>query len=149
MTSYYANPDDPALVHLGRTLGEDAYELRTVLGRGGGATVFGALAIQRKQFVAVKLADRGVEGPRSAVEAVVLEAQRLRSMRHPHLIPVLESGVDDGVPYYVMPLAANGSLKQLLVSVAARCPWSWRPASAARSPAPCSTCTARAGCTWT
>ena len=40
----------------------------------------------------------------------MLEAQRLRSMRHPHLIPVLESGVDDGVPYYVMPLAANGSL---------------------------------------
>src|SRR5207302_239500 len=42
------------------------------------------------------------------------EAQLLEKLKHPHILPVYEFGIDDGLPYLVMEYASGGSLRGLL-----------------------------------
>lgn len=48
------------------------------------------------------------------------EAQLLTMLRHPHIVPVLDVGIEEELPYLVMEYAANGSLHQRLQSLAPR-----------------------------
>jgi serine/threonine-protein kinase len=35
-------------------------------------------------------------------------------LQHPHIVPVLSAGIADDLPYFVMPLVAGQSLRQLV-----------------------------------
>ncbi|MBL8999338.1 MAG: serine/threonine protein kinase, partial [Gemmatimonadetes bacterium] len=81
------------------------------LGRGGSATVFLAHDRKHRSQVAIKVIRGGPEdtAQRSRFhQEIVLSAQ----LRHPYVVPLLDSGNVDGVPYYVMPYVAGESLRQ-------------------------------------
>ena len=91
----------------------DRYEILRPHGRGGMATVY--LAIDRKhgREVAVK-----VLAPELAIgigaERFVREIQIAANLNHPHILPLLDSGVAEDLPYYVMPFVEGESLRDRL-----------------------------------
>jgi tetratricopeptide (TPR) repeat protein len=60
----------------------------------------------------------------SALEAFYREIQALSGMRHPGIAAILDHGVEQGCPWYVMELVEGRSLEQ----EALRCPMGWQEA---------------------
>lgn len=91
----------------------DRYEVVRPHGRGGMATVY--LAIDRKHGRDVALK---VLAPEMAIgigaERFVREIQIAANLNHPHILPLLDSGVAEDLPYYVMPFVAGESLRERL-----------------------------------
>ncbi len=86
------------------------YRLVQLLGRGGFAEVYLAEHIHLNTQAAVKLlntqlANEGIEGFRD-------EARMIASLVHPHIVRVLDFGVENSVPYLVMDYAPSGTLRQ-------------------------------------
>jgi len=53
--------------------------------------------------------------------ALLREAHFLAQCRHPHIIPLLDVGEEDGDPYLVVAYATNGSLRQRMNAIAPAC----------------------------
>lgn len=91
----------------------DRYEVVREHGRGGMATVY--LATDRKHDRAVALK---VLAPELAAgigaERFLREIQIAAHVNHPHIVPLLDSGIVDGRPFYVMPFVEGESLKERL-----------------------------------
>ncbi len=86
------------------------YRLVQLLGRGGFADVYLADHIHLNTRAAVKLlntqlANDGIEGFRN-------EARMIASLVHPHIVRILDFGVENSIPYLVMDYAPNGTLRQ-------------------------------------
>ena len=94
------------------TLGS-AYTLERELGGGGMSRVFLAeeAALGRKVVVKVLPPEltAGVN-----VDRFRREIQVSAKLQHPHIVPVLSTGVTGGVPYYTMPFVEGESLRALL-----------------------------------
>ncbi|GCE11591.1 serine/threonine protein kinase [Tengunoibacter tsumagoiensis] len=97
----------------GRTL--DRYELQQIIGRGGMADVYLAYDAHFERDVAIKVFKREDE---DLLRRFVREAHMMASLRHPHLIPVYDTGMSqlDGMNLYyiVMPVMSGGSLRGLI-----------------------------------
>lgn len=91
----------------------ERYELRTVLGRGGMATVY--LAYDRKHLreVALKVLRREIAASLGA-DRFLKEIQIVARLVHPHILTLHDSGEAEGFIYYVMPYIEGGSLRQRL-----------------------------------
>jgi serine/threonine-protein kinase len=90
------------------------YLVRREIGRGGMATVFEALDEVRGTPVAVKVLHRDLTvalGPARFQREIEIAS----SLDHPHILPVLDSGVAAGALYLVMPLVTGESLHDRLV----------------------------------
>jgi serine/threonine-protein kinase len=87
----------------------DRYDVGDEVGHGGMATVFAALDRRTGARVAIKLL-------RPELAITVGDARFEREIRltarlqHPHVLPVLDSGVAGTLPYYVMPFVEGESL---------------------------------------
>ncbi|HEV8122806.1 MAG TPA: protein kinase [Gemmatimonadales bacterium] len=91
----------------------DRYRLERELGAGGMATVYLAEDLKHHRKVAVKvlrpeLAD--VLGP----ERFLREIEIAANLRHPHILPLYDSGNADGFLFYVMPLVEGDSLATVI-----------------------------------
>ncbi|MBA3585719.1 MAG: serine/threonine protein kinase [Gemmatimonadetes bacterium] len=89
------------------------YRIEGGLGEGGMARVYKAVGPDG-EVVAVKLvrADLAVEDMfRRRFAREVRTAERID---HPHVVPVLDSGEHEGVPYMVQPLIRGGALQEKL-----------------------------------
>jgi len=49
-------------------------------------------------------------------ELFLQEVQLLKKIKHAHILPILDTGIFENVPYYVTPYATKGSLRNLLDS---------------------------------
>ncbi|MBI2944900.1 MAG: serine/threonine protein kinase [Candidatus Wallbacteria bacterium] len=93
----------------------DRYVPARVLGVGSFATVWQARSVASGRDVAVKvLSEEHVDDP-DAVARFLHEARVGARLRHPGIVPVLEHGVVDQVPYLVTPWIAGATLRQLVV----------------------------------
>ncbi len=90
------------------------YELREVLGKGAMGVVYRAFDPDVKREVAVKLLHPGDELSADDRARFRFEAEAVGGLNHPNVVPVLESGEADGVPYLVMALLTGGSLDKWL-----------------------------------
>jgi serine/threonine-protein kinase len=92
----------------------DRFEVERSLGHGGMCTVFSgrdrrtgdlvAIKVLRPEFATSLLADRFHQ-----------EIEFLASLEHPNILPLRESDEAGTLVYYVMPFAAEGSLKERLL----------------------------------
>ena len=89
----------------------DRYRPTRELGHGGMATVFLARDLRHDRDVAVK-----VMRPELALgrERFLREISIAAKLRHPHIVPLFDSGDASGVLYYVMPYEAGQSLRDRL-----------------------------------
>lgn len=94
---------------VGQQLGN--YRLLRLIGRGGFADVYLGKHIHLNTLAAIKVLHVRLIG--SNLEQFRSEAQVIASLTHPHIVRVLDFGVENGVPFLVMDYAPNGTLRRL------------------------------------
>src|SRR6185295_9282488 len=93
------------------------YRLGAQLGQGGMGSVWRAEHLTLRSPVAVKLIDPEIAGKRDTLERFQVEAQAAASLRSPHVVQILDYGVDGNVPYIVMEVLDGESLADRLAKV--------------------------------
>ncbi|HTJ24411.1 MAG TPA: protein kinase [Gemmatimonadaceae bacterium] len=91
----------------------DRYRIERELGAGGMATVHLAEDLKHKRKVAIKVL-RAEVGAALGSERFLREIETTANLRHPHILPLYDSGSVDGFLYYVMPLVEGESLRDRL-----------------------------------
>ena len=86
------------------------YLLTRLLGHGGFAEVYLAEHIHLNTQAAIKVLHTRLES--HDLEQFRIEARTIARLKHPHIVRVLEFGVEDGIPFLVMDYVPNGSLRQ-------------------------------------
>src|SRR5947199_4600200 len=91
----------------GQQLGN--YRLLHLIGEGGFASVYLGEHIYLKTSAALKVPK--VHLNQEDLDAFLAEARRSVSLEHPHIVRVLECGVEGGtIPYFVMNYAPGGTV---------------------------------------
>jgi eukaryotic-like serine/threonine-protein kinase len=93
------------------------YRLLRQLGQGGMGSVWLAEHLTLHSHVAVKLIDAGIVANPEALGRFLREAQSAAALRSPHVVQVLDHGVDNGTPYIAMELLEGESLADRLTRV--------------------------------
>jgi len=93
--------------HNGQRIGN--YRLVKLLGQGDFAEVYLAEHIHLSTQAAVKLLSTQLAN--EDIEVFRNEARMIASLLHPHIVRVLDFGVENSVPYLVMDYAPNGTLR--------------------------------------
>jgi len=101
----------PGTVILGR------YRLDSLLGRGGMGSVWRAEHLQLRSPVAIKLLDAAISNNQQMLARFMREAQSAALLRSPHVVQVLDFGVDDGTAFIAMELLQGESLAERLKRV--------------------------------
>jgi eukaryotic-like serine/threonine-protein kinase len=102
-------PLSPAL----RAALADRYDIEREIGRGGMATVWLARRQSDGGPVAIKVM-RSAVAQALGVRRFIREINIAAEVKAPSLVPLEGAGVVDGLPYYIMPFVAGGSLRQRL-----------------------------------
>ena len=92
--------------HIGRQLGN--YRLVRLIGRGGFADVYLGEHVYLHTQVAVKLLQARVAD--DELEGFLKEARTIAHLVHPHIVRVMDFGVERESPFLVMDYAPNGTL---------------------------------------
>lgn len=93
------------------------YELVRYAGAGGMGAVYRALDLVEETFVAVKflkpdIAERSPE----YIELFEKEARIAQDLKHPHIVTVLDSGVEEDIPFMVMEWIEGKSLEDVVAA---------------------------------
>src|SRR5712692_8710629 len=86
------------------------YRLIRLLGRGGFADVYLGEHIHLETQAAIKLLHVQMES--GDIERFRFEARTIAHLIHPHVVRVLDFGVEQNTPYFVMDYASNGTVRQ-------------------------------------
>jgi eukaryotic-like serine/threonine-protein kinase len=92
----------------GQQLGN--YRLLHLLGQGGFANVYLGEHTHLNTRAAVKVLHEQMEA--LILEKFLKEAQTIATLKHPHILRVLDFGMDDSTPFLVMEYAPGGSLRK-------------------------------------
>src|SRR5438552_765271 len=93
---------------VGLTLGQ--YELRELLGAGGMGTVYRGFQANLRREVAVKVLPSGLSQQPGYIDRFTREAQTSSALEHPHIVPIMDFGTQQGTTYLVMRLLTGGTL---------------------------------------
>ncbi len=93
----------------GQQLGN--YRLSRLLGKGGFAEVYLGEHVYLKTLAAIKLLQTKVANEED-LQAFLKEAQTIAQLVHPHIVRVLDFGVDGETPFLVMDYATGGTLRR-------------------------------------
>ena len=93
---------------IGQQLGH--YRLTHLLGHGGFADVYLGEHIYLTTRAAIKVLDTRLS--QEEIEHFCQEARIIARLEHPHIVRVLDFGVQDGIPFLVMSYASHGTLRQ-------------------------------------
>src|SRR4029077_19978378 len=86
------------------------YKLVRRLGEGGMGAVWVAEDEKLRSQVALKLLHGAVQETEDGLKRFLREAQAAARLRSPHVVQILEHGVDQGVPFIAMELLEGESL---------------------------------------
>jgi predicted ATPase/serine/threonine protein kinase/DNA-binding CsgD family transcriptional regulator len=93
---------------VGQQLGN--YQLLHLIGRGNFTDVYLGEHLHLDTRAAIKVLNSRLTSGES--EKLRSEARMMARLTHPHIIRVLEFGIEDGVPFLIMEYAPNGTLRQ-------------------------------------
>ena len=93
---------------IGQQLGN--YHLIRLIGQGGFGEVYLGEHIYLKTQAAIKVLQ--VRLANEDIEAFLNEARTIANLKHPHIVRVLDFGIDGGTPFLVMDYAPYGTLRQ-------------------------------------
>src|SRR5437764_12646382 len=87
------------------------YRLTRLLGQGGFASVYLGEHIHLNTSAASKLLHASMT--KNETDRFFAEARMISNLDHPHIVRMIDFGLDDTTPYLIMPYAPNGSLRTL------------------------------------
>ncbi len=90
------------------------YRLGERLGAGGMGVVYKGEDSRSGQLVAVKFLHEAFAGMPDLVKRFEREVTAMRCMSHPHVVSIVDSGVDAGVPFLVMEFQSGKALAEIL-----------------------------------
>jgi len=90
------------------------YQILGQLGVGTFATVFRALDERAQRIVALKVLHPHLTQDQESVRRFQQEGQLLQTLRHPHIVPVLNTGVAEGRLYLAMDLVEGTTLAEAM-----------------------------------
>ena len=90
------------------------FRLEREIGRGGMGSVYLAHDIKHARDVALKMVRPELASIVSS-ERFLAEIQVTATLRHPHILPLFDSGEADGCIYFVMPYIEGGTLRDRLM----------------------------------
>jgi serine/threonine protein kinase/tetratricopeptide (TPR) repeat protein len=90
------------------------YAIGDEIGVGGMAMVFAAQDLRHRRQVAIKVLRPDIASALGA-ERFLQEIQTSANLRHPHILPLFDSGDAGGSLFYVMPLVTGETLRKRLV----------------------------------
>lgn len=99
---------------IGRTLGP--YQLVEQLGLGGMATVYKAYHPAMDRYVALKVLPQHMAGDPNFRARFQREARTIARLEHRYILPVHDTGEQDGIHYLVMRYTESGTLSNLISS---------------------------------
>ncbi|HET9921170.1 MAG TPA: serine/threonine-protein kinase, partial [Ktedonobacteraceae bacterium] len=88
-----------------------SYALLRLLWQGSYASVYLGEHCQQHTLAAIKIVHSALAG--EEVDHFLAQAQITASLDHPHIVRLLEYGVENGIPFLAMQYIPNGSLRQL------------------------------------
>jgi len=88
----------------------DRYRIEREIGSGGMATVYLAEDLKHHRKVALKVLSPELAAVVGA-ERFLTEIETTANLQHPHILPLYDSGQEDGLLYYVMPYVEGESLR--------------------------------------
>ncbi len=91
----------------------DRYRVERELGVGGMATVYLAFDLRHEREVAIKVLHPDL-GAALGADRFLSEIKTTAKLSHPHILPLLDSGVADGFLFYVMPYVTGETLRDRL-----------------------------------
>jgi serine/threonine protein kinase len=94
---------------IGQQLGN--YRLNRLIGSGGFADVYLGTHVYLDTPAAVKLLQTHF-ATSGEIEKFRAEARTIAALQHPHIVRLLDFGVEEGMPYLALVYAPNGSLRQ-------------------------------------
>jgi serine/threonine-protein kinase len=97
---------------IGRTVGR--YTILEQIGQGGMSSVYRAVELTTNRPVAMKILSTSLAEDANFHARFEREIRLLRKLRHPNIIPILDSGEAEGLAYIVMPFMARGTLHERL-----------------------------------
>ena len=92
---------------------EGRYRIESELGEGGMATVYLAHDLKHERKVALKVLKPELAAAVGS-QRFLAEIKTTASLRHPHILPLFDSGEADGFVFYVMPHVEGESLREKL-----------------------------------
>ena len=98
----------------GRMLGR--YQIQSLLGHGGMASVYLALDPLFERTVAIKIASARLSSDPQYAGRFQREARSMARLQHPHILPVYDVGEHEGIVFLVMPHIDGGTLHDRLVA---------------------------------
>jgi serine/threonine protein kinase len=119
-------------------VGQDVgrYHIVDALGEGGMAVVYKAYDTRLERDVAIKFI-RTHAIPMDQMEKLLKrferEAKRMAKFTHPNIVPIIDYGEVDGMPYLVMPFLSGGTLREKLKNLAGK-PMPFREAAILLAP---------------
>jgi serine/threonine-protein kinase len=97
--------------YLGKSVGP--YQVESVLGVGGMGRVYSAVGPDGER-VALKLVKRDLASDDIFRRRFEREVRIAQSVKHKHVVPVLDSGTHEGIPYMAQKFVAGGTLEDRL-----------------------------------
>lgn len=94
---------------IGQQLGD--YRLVDLIGQGSFADVYLGEHLEQGSYAAIKLLQVLLDDV-AAIEQFHTETRTLARLVHPHIVRLLDAGVEGGIPFLVMDYAAGGTLRQ-------------------------------------
>jgi serine/threonine-protein kinase len=91
----------------------DRYRIERELGHGGMAMVYLAIDLKHHRQVALKVLRPDLAASLGS-ERFLREIETTAGLRHPHILPLYDSGAAPGIVYYVMPYIEGESLRDRL-----------------------------------
>jgi formylglycine-generating enzyme required for sulfatase activity/predicted Ser/Thr protein kinase len=92
------------------------YEVERVLASGGFGSVFLARQSALDRRVAIKLLHEGILEDDGQVQRFLLEARITASFDHPHIVRVIDHGIESGVPWIAYEFLEGRSLADLIAT---------------------------------
>jgi TolB-like protein/Tfp pilus assembly protein PilF/tRNA A-37 threonylcarbamoyl transferase component Bud32 len=92
---------------------EGRYRIERKLGEGGMATVYLAEDLKHRRKVAIKVLKPEL-GHALGADRFLREIETTANLRHPHILPLFDSGRIDDLLYYVMPYIQGETLRERL-----------------------------------
>lgn len=101
-----------SVIQVGDTVGP--FTIVAKLGRGGMSTVYSAYETALDREVALKVLPIDLLEEPGFTERFEREARLIAKLEHPHIVPLYNYGIDDGVPWMALRLVRGGHLGERL-----------------------------------